>query len=52
MAHSEKSDMMECMMQQLEDNGEQLKKLVDERTHQLQEEKKKTEQLLMKMLPP
>ena len=52
MTHNEKCNMVECMMKQLEDNSDQLQRLVNERTMQLQEEKKKTEQLVMKMLPP
>ena len=47
-----KCNLVECMMKQLEDCSGQLQQLVNERTKQLQDEKKKTEQLLMKMLPP
>ena len=47
-----KGNVVEYMMKQLEDYSGKLQELVNERTMELLEEKKKTEQLLMKMLPP
>nr|XP_018671194.2 olfactory guanylyl cyclase GC-D-like [Ciona intestinalis] len=47
-----KHNIVENMMKQLEDYSSHLEELVNERTAELGEEKKKTENLLMRMLPP
>lgn len=43
---------METMFKMLEKYSTDLEELVAERTIQLEEEKKKTDQLLFRMLPP
>lgn len=52
MNRGKKHNIVEDMMKQLEDYSSHLEELVNERTVELKEEKKKTEQLLMRMLPP
>ena len=42
---------MDNMLQMMEKYTDQLEELVEERTHQLENEKAKTEELLYKMLP-
>ena len=45
------TDIVDNMLQMMEKYTDQLEELVEERTHQLENEKAKTEELLYKMLP-
>ena len=47
-----KSNIVDTMFKMLEKYSTDLEELVAHRTEQLEEEKKKTDQLLYRMLPP
>ena len=49
--HSSKN-IVDIILQRLEKYASNLEVLVDQRTHQLMEEKQKTDKLLYRMLPP
>jgi len=52
MNRGKKHNIVEFMMKQLEDHSKHLEEEVCKRTNELSAEKQKTEQLLMRMLPP